>query len=137
MPTLTKTSTSSTKTQKKIASKNVVAKQDSDQNTKESASGDEESQSESEEDEDLHGLTTDDDDSSDEDDNLDANPIDIDKLPTVAKDDAVVRAKLEKAKRQTVSKSCVVCSLPLTSARLTIAASYTLAVYRMDFSRTN
>lgn len=138
---LTKSSTSSTKAQKKIVSKNLIEKQDSEeesgQNTQEGASEDEESRSEPEEDENLHGLTTDDDDSSDEDDNLDTNPIDVDKLPTVAKDDAVVRAKLEKAKRQTVGKTWVVCSLPLTMARLMIAASYTSAVYPMGFSRTN
>ncbi|KAK2463456.1 hypothetical protein APHAL10511_004542 [Amanita phalloides] len=50
----------------------------------------------------LHGFTTDDEDSSDEDDGVDADPdpVDVGKLPTVAKDDAVVKAKLEKAKRQ-------------------------------------
>ncbi|PFH52900.1 hypothetical protein AMATHDRAFT_188490 [Amanita thiersii Skay4041] len=48
----------------------------------------------------LHGFSTDDDNSSDEEEDLDVNPIDIGKLPTVAKDDAVVKAKLEKAKRK-------------------------------------
>ncbi|GLB40550.1 putative RNA recognition motif containing protein [Lyophyllum shimeji] len=50
----------------------------------------------------LHGFSTDDDDSSDEDDAMDDDPaaFDIAKLPTVAKDDATVKRKLEKAKRQ-------------------------------------
>jgi len=44
-----------------------------------------------------------DDDSSDEDGmDFDAAPLDIAKLPTVAKDDATVKRKLEKAKRQPV-----------------------------------
>ncbi|KAG6862030.1 hypothetical protein C0995_008218 [Termitomyces sp. Mi166 len=50
----------------------------------------------------LHGFSTDDDDSSDEDDNMDyeAPALDISKLPTIAKDDATVKRRLEKAKRQ-------------------------------------
>lgn len=102
MPTLPKPSTSFAKTQKKKASKKRDSAEESDQNTQESPSEHEESGSESEEEQDLHGLTTDDDDSSDEDDHIDTNPVDVDKLPTIAKDDAVVRAKLEKAKRQAV-----------------------------------
>ncbi|KAJ4490378.1 hypothetical protein J3R30DRAFT_3421226 [Lentinula aciculospora] len=53
---------------------------------------------EEEEEEDLHGLSTDEDDSSDEE--IDGFSIDITKLPTVAKDDATVYRKLEKAKKQ-------------------------------------
>ncbi|KAG5722991.1 hypothetical protein E4T56_gene18004 [Termitomyces sp. T112] len=50
----------------------------------------------------LHGFSTDDDDSSDEDEDMDyeAPALDISKLPTIAKDDATVKRKLEKAKRQ-------------------------------------
>ncbi|KAG6827980.1 hypothetical protein H0H92_009806 [Tricholoma furcatifolium] len=57
---------------------------------------------EEEEDVHLHGFSTDDDDSSDEEDDMDHEPsaIDISKLPTIAKDDATVKRKLEKAKRQ-------------------------------------
>ncbi|KAF8072063.1 hypothetical protein FPV67DRAFT_1483737 [Lyophyllum atratum] len=49
----------------------------------------------------LHGFSTDD-DSSDEEDAMDHEPsaFDISKLPTIAKDDATVKRKLEKAKRQ-------------------------------------
>jgi nucleolar protein 15 len=55
----------------------------------------------------LHGFSTDEDDSSDEDDWMGHDPsaIDTGKLPTVAKDDAVVKQRLEKAKRQPVSLS--------------------------------
>ena len=116
MPTLqkpSKPSASSAKAPKKIASKRRESAEESDQNTQESSSGHEESRSESEEEQDLHGLTTDDDDSSDEDDNIDANPVDVDKLPTIAKDDAVVRAKLEKAKRQAVGPSVLRLQSPI------------------------
>jgi nucleolar protein 15 len=53
----------------------------------------------------LHGFSTDDDDSSDEEHGMDDEPaaLDLVKLPTIAKDDAAVRRKLEKAKRQPVS----------------------------------
>jgi nucleolar protein 15 len=53
----------------------------------------------------LHGFSTDGDDSSDEEGAMDfeAIPLDITKLPTVAKDDATVKRKLDKAKRQPVS----------------------------------
>jgi hypothetical protein len=52
----------------------------------------------------LHGFSTDDDDSSDEEDAMDDGPsaFDISKLPTIAKDDATVEHKLNKAKRQPV-----------------------------------
>ncbi|KAG1747049.1 RNA-binding domain-containing protein [Suillus paluster] len=46
----------------------------------------------------LYGFSTDEDDSSDEDD-IAGEEVDIGRLPTVAKDDATVRMKLEKAKR--------------------------------------
>ncbi|KAF7794821.1 hypothetical protein EIP86_005963 [Pleurotus ostreatoroseus] len=49
----------------------------------------------------FFGFATDDEDSSDEED-LDAEPegVSVSKLPTVAKDDAIVKQKLEKAKRK-------------------------------------
>ncbi|KIK96036.1 hypothetical protein PAXRUDRAFT_826421 [Paxillus rubicundulus Ve08.2h10] len=46
----------------------------------------------------LHGFSTDDDDSSD--DEVVEDGVDVGKLPTVAKDDATVQKKLERAKRQ-------------------------------------
>lgn len=63
-------------------------------------------QEDSEDDGHLHGFSTDDDDSSDE-DALDDEPseFDLGKLPTIAKDDATVKRKLEKAKQQQVSFS--------------------------------
>jgi len=52
----------------------------------------------------LHGFSTDDDDSSDEEDAMDDGPseFDLGKLPTIAKDDATVKRKLEKAKQHPV-----------------------------------
>ena len=52
----------------------------------------------------LHGFSTDDDDSSDEEDPMDDGPseFDLGKLPTIAKDDATVKRKLEKAKQHPV-----------------------------------
>jgi len=49
----------------------------------------------------LHGFSTEDDDSSDEEDAMNDEPSDFDlgKLPTIAKDDATVKRKLEKAKQ--------------------------------------
>lgn len=49
----------------------------------------------------LHGLSSDDDDSSDEDE-PEQEPVDVEKLPTIAKDDANVKRRLEKAKRSPV-----------------------------------
>ncbi|KAJ7127133.1 hypothetical protein C8R44DRAFT_617737 [Mycena epipterygia] len=57
----------------------------------------------SDEEEPLHGFSTDDDDSSDDDDgymDVEVSAFDISKLPTIAKDDATVKRKLENAKRQ-------------------------------------
>ncbi|KAJ7170590.1 hypothetical protein C8R43DRAFT_875612 [Mycena crocata] len=56
----------------------------------------------SDEDAPLHGFSTDDDDSSDDEGYMDVevNAFDIAKLPTIAKDDATVKRKLENAKRQ-------------------------------------
>ena len=52
----------------------------------------------------LHGFSTDDEDSSDGEDAMDEGPsaFDVSKLPTIAKDDATVKHKLDKAKRQPV-----------------------------------
>ncbi|KAJ6494694.1 hypothetical protein C8R47DRAFT_974566 [Mycena vitilis] len=57
---------------------------------------------ESEEDAPLHGFSTDDDDSSDDEGYMDVevSAFDVAKLPTIAKDDASVKRKLENAKRQ-------------------------------------
>jgi nucleolar protein 15 len=60
----------------------------------------EEDDGDTSEDELLHGLSSDDQDSSDEE--VDLPGIDISKLPTIAKDDKIVKQKLEKAKRQPV-----------------------------------
>jgi nucleolar protein 15 len=50
----------------------------------------------------LFGFSTDDDDSSDEEMNDEPDAIDVSKLPTIAKDDATVQRKLEKAKKKPV-----------------------------------
>lgn len=55
-----------------------------------------------EEDDHLYGFSTDEDDSSD-DDAVAGDEVDIGKLPTIAKDDATVKRKLDKAKRHPVS----------------------------------
>ena len=60
----------------------------------------EEDDGDSNEEELLHGLSSDDQDSSDEE--VELPGIDISKLPTIAKDDKIVKQKLEKAKRQPV-----------------------------------
>jgi nucleolar protein 15 len=63
--------------------------------------GEEEGGDDSSEEELLHGLSSDDDqDSSDEE--VELPTIDISKLPTIAKDDKIVKRKLEKAKRHPV-----------------------------------
>lgn len=54
----------------------------------------------------LHGFSSESEDSSDEEDGVDDAPVDVGKLPTVAKDDATVKLKLERAKRQAVSNPC-------------------------------
>lgn len=53
-------------------------------------------------DEHVFGFETDDDDSSDEEMNDEPDAIEVSKLPTIAKDDEVVKRKLEKAKRKPV-----------------------------------
>lgn len=77
---------------------------------KQNVEPDSESSSAEDEDEDkdesshLHGFSTDDEDSSDEEDAMDDGPsaFDVSKLPTIAKDDATVKLKLDNAKRQPV-----------------------------------
>ncbi|KAJ7274526.1 hypothetical protein B0H12DRAFT_403027 [Mycena haematopus] len=66
---------------------------------------DEAADSDSDEDAPLHGFSTDDDDSSDDDGymNVEVSAFDVAKLPTIAKDDATVKRKLENAKRQPAS----------------------------------
>ncbi|EKM58385.1 uncharacterized protein PHACADRAFT_140250 [Phanerochaete carnosa HHB-10118-sp] len=61
----------------------------------------EEEEEEEEEDVQLFDFSTDDDnDSSDDELNVDPDPVEVGKLPTIAKDDAIVKKKLEKAKRK-------------------------------------
>ena len=55
-----------------------------------------------EEDVHLFGFSTDDEDSSDDEMNAEPDPVEITKLPTIAKDDAVVKQKLEKARKKPV-----------------------------------
>ncbi|KAJ3765739.1 hypothetical protein FB446DRAFT_709221 [Lentinula raphanica] len=81
------------KRSKVIAPPSPHSEQDAEENMQ-----DEEEEEEEDEEEMLHGFSTDDDDSSDEE--VDGPPVDIAKLPTVAKDDATVQKRLEKAKKQ-------------------------------------
>ncbi|KLO17412.1 hypothetical protein SCHPADRAFT_846618 [Schizopora paradoxa] len=48
----------------------------------------------------LHGFSSESDSSDEEDDVMDDAPLDVGKLPTIAKDDASVKRRLEKAKKQ-------------------------------------
>ncbi|KAL5526540.1 NOP15 [Sanghuangporus sanghuang] len=72
----------------------------------EAVSGEEEEDADADEDEETHlrGFSSNESDSSDEEDEDEAvnkaPPIDVGKLPTVAKDDATVKRKLDKAKKQ-------------------------------------
>ncbi|KAF5392784.1 hypothetical protein D9757_001024 [Collybiopsis confluens] len=70
----------------------------SEEEVEEEGAGDDEEQQSDDEEAILQGFQSDEDDSSDEE--LDGPPIDITKLPTVSKDDAVVKQKLEKARKQ-------------------------------------
>jgi len=76
-------------------------------------SGDGEEGGHSSEEEPLHGLSSDDQDSSDEE--VELPGIHISKLPTIARDDKIVKQKLEKAKRQpvrtTFTRDSVFCGL--------------------------
>lgn len=64
----------------------------------------------SSEEEPLHGLSSDDDDQDSSDEEVEFPSIDVSKLPTIAKDDKIVKQKLEKAKRQPVRISLAVTS---------------------------
>jgi nucleolar protein 15 len=91
----------------------------------------------------LHGFSTDDDSSDDDVADIDPPAIDVEKLPTIAKDDATVREKLEKAKRQPVRPSCLVLysSSPLFKTynihRATNPASCTWAVSPTGSTKRN
>lgn len=89
----------------------------------------------------LHGFSTDDDDSSDEEDGMDLTPegVDLGRLPTIAKDDATVKRKLEKAKRQKVSPLYLYITIRRYSIchRLRTKASYTSVVSLMVSLRIN
>ena len=81
------------------------ASEESSEEDEEEGEGEDESEEEggddSSEEELLHGLSSDDDqDSSDEE--VELPGIDVSKLPTIAKDDKIVKQKLERAKRQPV-----------------------------------
>jgi nucleolar protein 15 len=72
--------------------------EDDDEDTEAAIESDEESEADVH----LHGFSTDDEDSSDEEVDVDAPGLDVGKLPTIAKDDATVKRKLERAKREKV-----------------------------------
>jgi len=75
--------------------------EDEDKDEGEEGEGDDSSEEEL-----LHGLSSDDDqDSSDEE--VELPGIDVSKLPTIAKDDKIVKQKLERAKRQPVRISLI------------------------------
>ena len=89
----------------------------------------------------LHGFSTDDNDSSDEEDIAEDEPsaFDVAKLPTIAKDDATVKRKLEKAKKNPVrwitNIQNVTAHLKIFARRRTIEACSSWAVYLMVFTR--
>lgn len=87
----------------------------------------------------LHGFSSDSDSSDDdEDDGVDDSPIDVGKLPTVAKDDATVKRKLEKAKKQPVRSTLnqVLPLLTLFVFRLSTVVCCTSLEYPMDFTKS-
>ncbi|EJD06550.1 uncharacterized protein FOMMEDRAFT_144548 [Fomitiporia mediterranea MF3/22] len=72
---------------------------------------DDEGKSESEVEEEwqpLHGFSSGSDSSDEDEDDVDKAPVDVAKLPTVAKDDATVKRKLEKAKKQATADRGVI-----------------------------
>lgn len=79
----------------------------------------------------MFGFSTDDDDdSSDDEMNEERDAIDVGKLPTIAKDDAVVKRKLEKAKRKPVCTSSFPCIFYANATfRLKTEVSSTLGAY--------
>lgn len=79
----------------------------------------------------LHGFSSDEDDSSDDEPAV----FDVEKLPTVAKDDAAVKRKLEKAQRQQV---CFLSfTVSLNKDRRKNAESCTSDVCLMGSMKTN
>ena len=86
----------------------------------------------------LFGFSTDDDDSSD-DEAIVEDGIDVGKLPTVAKDDATVQKKLERAQRQQVRISAKQLPPRLRSShhRNMTKASSRSVVCRTVFTRIN
>ena len=115
-PIITSSQKSAGKKQKAVAPPVEAASEESEEewvgfgveeNGEEGEDESEEGNSDSSEEELLHGLSSDDDqDSSDEE--IEIPGIDVSKLPTVAKDDKVVKQKLEKAKRQPV---CIISTI--------------------------
>ena len=93
---------SSTKTTKHSKNSRIPVKQPSPEPSENDDVAEEDEEAD---DSHLHGFSTDNDDSSDEEDSkyLAWEGVDLGKLPTIAKDDATVKRKLEKAKRQKVS----------------------------------
>ncbi|GJE99922.1 RNA-binding domain-containing protein [Phanerochaete sordida] len=89
---------------KKTAASKAKAKSPSpppEESDAEEQAGSDAEDAQEEEDVQLFGFSTDDDDdSSDEEMDVNPNPVDVGKLPTIAKDDAIVKQKLEKAKRK-------------------------------------
>ena len=88
----------------------------------------------------LHGFSTDDNDSSDEEDIAEDEPsaFDVAKLPTIAKDDATVKRKLEKAKKNPVrgiTNIQNVTSHNFFTRRRRIEACSSWAVYLMVFTK--
>lgn len=81
----------------------------------ENESAEEKEEGSDEEEAHLFGFSTDDADSSDDEMNADPDPIEVTKLPTIAKDDAIVKQKLEKAKKKPV---CVLLLVPLTCSNV-------------------
>ncbi|KAK7464721.1 nucleolar protein [Stygiomarasmius scandens] len=89
----------------KAKPKFVEPEEEEEEEKDEEMDEDQENEGEGEDDEDeeemIHGFSTDDDDSSDDEDlAVEPTGVDVGKLPTVAKDDATVKRKLEKAKRE-------------------------------------
>ena len=84
----------------------------------------------------LHGLSSDDEDSSDDDDDglgEDAPAIDVSKLPTIAKDDATVKRKLDKAKAKRSSVCCPF-SPPFYDPNIVVARGARSNIPRSDTS---
>ncbi|KAF5327634.1 hypothetical protein D9619_004325 [Psilocybe cf. subviscida] len=87
------------KKSKKAKSPSPVEEDEEEASDEDVAAAEEKGEDEEQEESHLHGFSTDDDDSSDEeDDGMDVE-VDLGKLPTIAKDDATVKRKLEKAKQ--------------------------------------